>query len=87
MNGDSKGLQGQFIDQLVQNLRTGSQGDNIFEDEKEQKFDNIPLLKPPVNYKNVVKKFETPAKCSSTESSVVSSRHSSPDISEDSISV
>ena len=51
MNGDSKLVPEQFIDKLVQNLRTGSQGENIFEDEKEQKFDNIPLLKPPVNYK------------------------------------
>lgn len=43
--------QHEFINKLVTNLRPGSEGENIFEDEKEQKFENIPLIKPPVNYK------------------------------------
>lgn len=41
----------EFISKLVKSIRPGSEGENIFEDEKEQKFDNIPLIKPTVNYK------------------------------------
>lgn len=51
MNTQAKGNKDQFIAKLVTNLRPGSEGENIYEDEKEQKFDNIPLIKPNVNYK------------------------------------
>ena len=51
MNSQAKGSKDPFIAKLVSNLRPGSESENIYEDEKEQKFDNIPLIKPPMNYK------------------------------------
>lgn len=32
--------------QFIRKVTQGSEGDNIYEDEKEQKFDAIPLIKP-----------------------------------------
>lgn len=40
-----------LIKRLKKSMRPGSEGENIYEDEKEQKFDSLPLIKPPVNYK------------------------------------
>jgi hypothetical protein len=51
MNTEAKVNHDQFIAKLVSNLRPGSEGENIYEDEKELKFENIPLLKPATHYK------------------------------------
>lgn len=89
MNSDKAKINKEkFISKIVKNLRPGSEGENIFEDEKEQRFDNIPLITPQkVNTNMVVPKFDISAKRSSTESSIASSRRSSPDLSEDSMSM
>lgn len=89
MNSDKAKINKEkFICKIVKNLRPGSEGENIFEDEKEQRFDNIPLISPSKLITNkVVQKFDIPAKRSSTESSIASSRQSSSDASDDSMSM
>lgn len=52
MSREKGRLEGQdFLGRLVRNVRSGSEEENIFEDEKDATFDNIPLIKPPVDYK------------------------------------
>jgi hypothetical protein len=87
MSQEKSRLDGQdFRSRLVRNVRSGSEEENIFEDEKEATFDNIPLIKPPMNYKKIVNKFSRPGDRTSSESSIMSSRRSSPDVSDDSMS-
>ena len=51
MNSEKESLSTkQLIERIHQNLMPGSEGENIYEEEKEQKFESIPLLKPPINY-------------------------------------
>lgn len=52
MKSDNEMLNSEMlIQKLKKNMRPGSEGENIYEDEKAPKFDSLPLIKPPVNYK------------------------------------
>ena len=58
MNSDKEKLNSDpYINKPKGNHRPDSGWEYMYEEEKEQKFDNIPLIKPPMNYKKIVKCF------------------------------
>ena len=93
MNSDKDKLNSDpIVNKFKKNFRPDSEWENMYEEEKEQKFDNIPLIKPPINYKKIVKWFNKQgvhahAKWSSSSSSVHSSRRSSQELSDESMSM
>ena len=52
MNSDKVKLNSDLpFNKYSNHFRPDSEWENMYEDEKDQKFDNIPLIKPPMNYK------------------------------------